>query len=304
MTSVVIPCWNSAATVRSAIASALAEPEAREIVAVDDGSTDATAGVLAGLAAEEPRLRVVRQANAGVAAARNTGIRAARGDTIAFLDSDDAWRPGHLAATLALLAREPAVGVAFSRAAFVDSEGRETGVARPKLQAIGAADLLAGNPATTASTLVVRRRVLDDAGLFDQDLRRGEDQEWLFRVAATTGWRIEGVDAVLVDYRTSAGGLAADIDGFARAFEDVLAAARRVAPAIVAASEREARARHSRWLARRALRLALPRRTARHHIRAALAALPALAWREPHPTLAILAAALLPRHPLLDRLVR
>jgi glycosyltransferase involved in cell wall biosynthesis len=301
--SVIVPCYNAAATLQATIASALAEPEAVEIIAVDDGSTDETPALLSALAAREPRLKVVSQANAGVAAARNAGIRVASSSFIAFLDSDDIWHPGHLAANLKHLEGDATLGVSFSRARFVDTAGREIGVARPKLSGIGPADILAGNPCTTTSTIVVRRATLDEIGAFDEALRRNEDQQWLLRVALSR-WQIGGIDALLVDYRTSPTGLASDLDGLLADFERVLAEARRLAPEIAARHEAEARARCHRYLARRALRLGQARATARHHIRAALGHAPTLAIKEPRATLATLAATLLPANALVDRFIR
>lgn len=301
--SVIVPCFNAASTVEATIASALAQPEAREILAVDDGSTDATPDLLAALEKTEPRVRVIRQANAGVAAARNAGIRVASAPIIAFLDSDDLWHPGHLAANLRHLASDPEIGVSFSRARFIDTAGKAIGVARPKLKDIGPADILAGNPCTTTSTIVVRRRVIADVGDFAEDLRRNEDQQWLLRVALSA-WRIAGLEAALVDYRTSPGGLASDLDGLLADFERVLAEARRLAPEIAARHEPEARARCHRYLARRALRLGKTRAAARAHIRSALWHAPSLALTEPRATLATLAAAFLPANPLVDRLIR
>jgi len=301
--SVVIPCWNAAATVRATIASALAQEETVEVVAVDDGSTDDTAAVLRAIAAGDSRVRVVTQANAGVSAARNTGIAEACCGFVAFLDSDDLWQPGHLTRNLAHLAHVPDLGVSFSRARFVDEAGRVIGVARPKLAGLTLEDLLSGNPATTASTVVARRQALHDAGGFDASLRRAEDQELLFRIAATTRWRVAGIDDVLVDYRTSSRGLAADLGAFAADFERFVERARRVAPAAVECIEGSARGRIHRWLARRALRLGMERSTARRHIASALRHAPSLAWREPRQTLGTLLAALLPRHPAIDRYV-
>lgn len=95
--SVIMPAWNAAGTIERSIASVLTQDHADlELVVVDDGSTDSTAELVTRLAAADARVRVVRQANAGVAAARNAGIAASSGRYLAFLDSDDWWYPGKL----------------------------------------------------------------------------------------------------------------------------------------------------------------------------------------------------------------
>ena len=118
MCSVIVPCFNAQATVAAAVASALASPAVTEVICVDDGSTDTTAAILAGIAEHEPRLVVVTQANAGVAVARNRGIAAARCAVIALLDSDDIWHPGHVEVHIARLAADARLGVSFSTARF------------------------------------------------------------------------------------------------------------------------------------------------------------------------------------------
>src|SRR5690242_13806787 len=92
--SVVIPTFNRARCVANAVDSVLVQTfKDCEVIVVDDGSTDATAEVLKGYG---NRVRVIQQSNRGVSAARNAGIRSARGEWIAFLDSDDIWNPDKL----------------------------------------------------------------------------------------------------------------------------------------------------------------------------------------------------------------
>jgi glycosyltransferase involved in cell wall biosynthesis len=99
--SIILPTYNRADTIGRAVQSVLAQTfEDWELVVVDDGSSDGTQEVLAGI---DPRIRVLRQANAGVGAARNTGLAAARGRLLTFLDSDDGWLPHFLELTTSFL---------------------------------------------------------------------------------------------------------------------------------------------------------------------------------------------------------
>jgi glycosyltransferase involved in cell wall biosynthesis/CelD/BcsL family acetyltransferase involved in cellulose biosynthesis len=105
LVSVVMPTFNRADTILRAIASVQAQTHGDwDLIVVDDGSTDDTASRIAGL---DPRIRVLRQENRGVTAARNTGLAAVRGDLVAFLDSDDEWLPHHLALAVAFFAASP-----------------------------------------------------------------------------------------------------------------------------------------------------------------------------------------------------
>jgi glycosyltransferase involved in cell wall biosynthesis len=107
--SVVIPLYNKAESILAAIGSVLRQSYLDfELIVVDDGSTDTSAAIVAGI--EDPRLRLVTQANAGPGAARNRGLRDARGDYVAFLDADDEWEPGFLERAVAALDGDPECG--------------------------------------------------------------------------------------------------------------------------------------------------------------------------------------------------
>lgn len=219
LVSVVIPTYNRARLVGQAIQSALDQSyEAIEVVVADDGSTDGTAAVVATHGA---RVRYVRHANAGVAAARNLGLRHARGEFIAFLDSDDQWHPWKVAAQIAVLRQRPDVGMVWTDLTAVDGEGR---VRAPRYlrtmytahqdvdvaQACGSTtrlgSLWADAPGELAeqpvyigeiyphmflgslvhtSTVLLRRAWARQVGGFDEDMRPlGEDYPYHFR---TTG---------------------------------------------------------------------------------------------------------------------
>jgi glycosyltransferase involved in cell wall biosynthesis len=178
--SVVIPLYNKAAYVDRAISSVFAQSfENLEVIVVDDGSTDAGGEIVA--AREEPRLRLIRQANAGVAAARNAGVGASRGRWVAFLDADDTWRPDRLARQFAALWRTP--DVVWAAGAFVTTRhGRvlaipdapdawfaEADVLKDALLMLGAGWML------WTGTVMVRRDVFAQLGGFDPMLKVGED---------------------------------------------------------------------------------------------------------------------------------
>ena len=171
--SVVIPCYNAAVSIAETLATISAQTiRDIEILVVDDGSKDDSCGIVERAAAADPRIRLIRQPNAGVSVARNTGISAARAAIIALMDADDRWAPTHLATHLARFAADAKLGVSSSPTRFIDTAGKPTGLARPKLSGLTPLDFLIGNPTTTCSAIVARRAVFDDAGLFNAELRR------------------------------------------------------------------------------------------------------------------------------------
>lgn len=124
LVSVVLPTFNRAYCVARAIDSVLQQTYSNcEVVVIDDGSTDGTRTFVADRYGSNERVRYVVQANAGVAAARNTGIKAARGDFIALLDSDDVWKKWKIAAQLACLQALPEVGMIWTDMEAVDPRG-------------------------------------------------------------------------------------------------------------------------------------------------------------------------------------
>ncbi len=293
--SVVIPGFNAAKTIRATIDSARAQSvDDIEIIVVDDGSHDQTPDIVAAMASADPRIVLIRQANGGVSVARNTGISAAQSRAIAFLDADDIWHRDHIAVHINRLRAMPRLGVSFSPARFIDEQGQVVGRSQPKLANIAPVDILHSNPTTTCSTMVVRREIFKDVGLFRTDMRHNEDQEWLFRVSLS-GWTMAGDPIARVDYRTNPRGLASDLDGMYRGFETMLVEAAKRAPVLVRRNAVRARANMQRYLARRAIRLELEPHIARTFILQALRTCPSLLLREPRATIPTLVAALTPR---------
>ncbi len=129
--SVVIPLYQTERFIAAALDSAVAQTFGDfEAIVVDDGSSDRGPDIARGRG--DPRVRVVRQENRGLAGARNTGIRESRGKYIAFLDADDLWRSEKLAEHARLLDSAPDVGLTFSASELIDDDGSPIGlVQRP-----------------------------------------------------------------------------------------------------------------------------------------------------------------------------
>ncbi|HET8773773.1 MAG TPA: glycosyltransferase family A protein, partial [Thermoanaerobaculia bacterium] len=203
--SVVIPTYNRAGEVGAAIDSALAQTRpALEVIVVDDGSTDQTPDVLARYG---EGIRVVRQVNQGVSAARNAGIAVARGDLLAFLDSDDVWLPRNLELRAARFEADPGLGLVHCG---VDFEG--AGIRLDGLEGSVAADILRLDRSVIVahgSGVMVPRRVAQEVGGFDVRMRVSEDWDFCYRVAAR--YRIGFVAEVLVLHARHATGLQNDI---------------------------------------------------------------------------------------------
>ncbi len=174
--SVVIPTFERRRSAIEAVSSALAQTQRDvEVIVVDDGSTDGTA---AAVGAIDGRVKVVRRPNGGPAAARNTGIRQARAPVIAFLDSDDRWRPRHLEEMLGLLDSDRSAVLACTGGAMRGDDSLE----RPAGLTHAAPSVLLGGLLCT-SAIGVRREALEAVGGFDRRLRVLEDSELWFRLS-------------------------------------------------------------------------------------------------------------------------
>lgn len=180
--SVIIPTYNLAAHLPEALASVYSQHWPNlEIVVVDDGSTDDTPTVLDALT-EKSHLRCFRQKNAGAAAARNRGIQEARGDWIAFLDADDLWLPGKLAAQLEELRQHPKAVFSYTDVRLRSESNLERDLACGTDGQPLFLRLLGGNLFATP-TVIIKRDCFEEVGLFDTELRTGEDWDMWMRLA-------------------------------------------------------------------------------------------------------------------------
>ena len=254
--AVVIPCYNAQHTIANTIRSVQDQTESSwELVVVDDGSSDDSVAVVEAIAAEDPRVRIISQANAGVSTARNAGFAATTAPLIGLVDADDIWKPAFLEQMMAAFDADDRLGVAFCRAEILDEQGSSTGTTTTFSDtATDVEELLLTNPAGTCSTLMIRRDVIDDVGPFATELRRVEDQHWMLK-ARLGGWTMLGLDQVLVGYRTSGDGLSANLEGMLEGWEAMI---ELLGDQIPADQVRRARAEHYLYLTRRAIRLGRP----------------------------------------------
>ena len=226
LVSVVIPNYNCGGFLPAALGSVFAQtyPEI-EVLVVDDGSTDDSLRVLERYAG---RVRVLRQANAGVSAARNHGIRESRGALIAFLDADDLWDREKLAKQVPLFAN-PSVGLVYCAVEYIDEAGRSlgtnhTGRSGRVLRSIA---LLQGTVVLAGgSTAVVRRECFDRVGGFDLELSTAADWDMWRRVACH--YEVDLVREPLMKYRLRPSSMHRNVavfehdmlHGFAKMFAD------------------------------------------------------------------------------------
>jgi glycosyltransferase involved in cell wall biosynthesis len=227
--SVVIPTYNRLGYLREALSSALTQSRPPdEVIIVDDGSTDGTGATMSAM---PPPVRYIRQQNAGPAAARNRGLREARSEWIALLDSDDLWTPGKLAAQLDFIERNPAIDFIFGtqvnqKDGVRDQEPEiiDHAVYR-QLEASAEAVpdffrlLLRNNPIPTSSVFF-RRDCLERVGFFEEQRWRCEDYELWFRFAHAC--RIGFINAVMVVKRQQGDNLINDYMKLWSAHLDVL----------------------------------------------------------------------------------
>jgi glycosyltransferase involved in cell wall biosynthesis len=181
--SVVMPVYDTGAFVTAALESVSAQSFADfEIVVIDDGSTDDTLGLLEAHAVREPRMRLISRPNKGLIATRNELLAEAKGELVAWMDSDDLSLPDRLERQVAALDADPALVCVGCQVALIDPQGRRFS---PENWPLGHDDILkdqqSGGGMRFPAT-VIRRDVALAAGGFREPFRMGEDLDFLLRV--------------------------------------------------------------------------------------------------------------------------
>jgi glycosyltransferase involved in cell wall biosynthesis len=302
--SVVIPLYQTERYIAETLQSVLAQTFTDyEVIVVDDGSTDRGPGIARAVA--DPRVRVITQINRGLAGARNTGIRNARGRYIALLDADDLWEADKLARHVAVLDANPNVGISFCSSRLIDENGADIGMIQsPANTNYDLGTLLCRNPVGNGSSPVLRRAAFDaiayeDAAAartfwFDETFRQSEDVECWMRIAATTPWQLLYIDAPLTKYRVVSTGLSANVLPQLATWRRFRAKVATYAPELDRAHGNRAEAYELRYLARRSVRSG-DAKTATDMMLQAVRLSPAILWEEPVRSLTTVAAITLRR---------
>lgn len=220
----IIPMYNAARTIDQTLASVCRQTYANlDIVVVDDGCRDDSCDIVERRAASDQRIRLIHQANAGVAAARNTGAAQTRAPFLAFVDADDLWAPEKVELQLAALMARPAPTVAYCYYAQIDASSRvlwlsqDVGIEGNVLRALCRMNFV-GN----GSSMMMPRAVFDYVGGFDPSLREARAQgceDLMFLLQAAERFSFVCVRRHLVGYRLTHDNMSSDVMQMVRSCE-------------------------------------------------------------------------------------
>jgi glycosyltransferase involved in cell wall biosynthesis len=226
LVSVVIPCYNQAHFLAEAIESVLSQSYTGfELIVVDDGSEDDTPEVARRCAAEDPRVRLVRQRNRGLAGARNRGLAASRGEYVVFLDSDDRLVGGALEVGVRELEANPDCAFVSGTLEQITVDGVPTWRKPRAYVKDHYLALLRGNYIGTPAVVMFRRRVFDEVEGFDTSLRACEDYDLYLRIARRFPVHHHG--ELIAEYRRHGTSMTAEPELMLRSAVAVLRSQRR-----------------------------------------------------------------------------
>jgi glycosyltransferase involved in cell wall biosynthesis len=237
LVSAIVPAYNAEAFLRETLCSILTQTYRNiEVLIVDDGSRDCTQAIAESFAALDSRVKVFRQSNKGVAAARNLAIEHARGDYIAPIDADDIWFPEKIEKQIARLEESPRAGCAYTWSVSIDEKGRllDAG-AQWDLEGEVFKPLVLRNFVGNASVPVFRRSAIDDVGGYNEQLRAQnaqgcEDWELCLRVAEKYDYCV--VQEYLFGYRCYNESMSCNHEVMGRSFAIVMDEIQRKHPEI------------------------------------------------------------------------
>lgn len=254
LVSVVIPSFDTAELARGAVASVLAQTRQDfEILLVDDGSRPEQIAILEALASH-PKVRLFRQAKAGPDRARRRGWEAARGEIVAFLDDDDRYAPGYLAACLDRLAAQPELGAVYTRYRTLGPQGEPRSILPKQSHAGRIFAREVAKSTVKTSTLMVRRASLLALSNLVERTRSGGNYDLILRLAYTNEFGF--LDEVLVDVIQRPGSFSKDLSRRHLDRSEILEHLLRVHPDMSRPERDAVRAKIGKYLLKAGLRRA------------------------------------------------
>jgi glycosyltransferase involved in cell wall biosynthesis len=224
LVSVIIPAYNAEQFIRQTLDSVLAQTYKNiEILVVDDGSQDQTAAIVKEIADRDSRLILLRQANSGVAAARNLAIQHSKGEFVAPIDADDLWHPENLAKQVkCAIAGGANVGVVYSWSVYIDeADALLDGVRAFTIAGDVFLTLLCHNFIGNASASLIRRRCLETVGGYDPEFRAQSAQgceDWDLYLRLSEQYAFNVVPEFLVGYRKSQTSMSQEYTAMAKSY--------------------------------------------------------------------------------------
>jgi glycosyltransferase involved in cell wall biosynthesis len=229
LVTVIVPAYNASLSIGETLSSIRAQTHKNlEVLVIDDGSTDATAEIVLRHASIDPRIRLIRQANDGVAAARNRGMAEARGEYLAPIDADDLWRPDKIERQLQVpQSGGERVGLVYCWFALIDEKSRVISLRhRPTNEGDVLARMCLGNVVGNGSSALIRKSVAVEVGGYDPSLRARnaqgcEDLKFHLQIAARYHFAV--VKDHLTGYRRTSCSMSSDVTQMIRSYELVVA---------------------------------------------------------------------------------
>ena len=212
LVSIVLASYNMGHYLPESVRTVLAQTyENIEVIIIDDGSTDDTEEQIKPLLVDS-RLRYIKQENQGQPKAKNNGIKASKGEYIAFCDGDDLWAPNKLEIQLPLFKDDPEVGVVYSEVSYIDDKGNPLDKEQPYERYSGkVTDKLILKNFIPFGTAIVKKQCFDEMGLFDENLPMGID--WDLWLRLSTRYKIMYIPAKTYIYRIWPGQMSSNYRG-------------------------------------------------------------------------------------------
>jgi glycosyltransferase involved in cell wall biosynthesis len=238
LVSVIIPAYNAEGFIGDTIVSVLNQTYSNlEILVIDDGSKDMTAEIVHQYMHNDRRIKLIKQANAGVAAARNHGIKESKGEFVAPIDSDDTWEPSHIEKQVRCFLNSPqTVGLVYSWSFDIDEQSKATGSTRAAMiQGNVFKTLVCHNFLGNASASMTRRSCLEEVGSYDTTLRDRHAQgceDWDLYLRIAEKFEFRAVPTLSVGYRKLSDSMSGDFGQMSRSHKLVMNSVRHRHPSL------------------------------------------------------------------------